>query len=101
MNRKEIPPALVDQARTWLGKDGMAFFRKLQKDHGTVSPVMMVGTEPHRFPHAVHFREGMQVRNFMRSTGLCEGWDAHDYDDNWTTVIERAIEGEEEPPCKI
>jgi hypothetical protein len=62
----------------------------MMKKHGRVDAVFMEG----RLPHPVHFREGMTVRNFMRGTGLCEGWDAHDYDDNWVELVELSLKGE-------
>ena len=39
----------------------------------------------------LHFNAGMQVRNFLRGTGLCDDWDAHDYDNNWMEVVRKAI----------
>ena len=52
MSPKEIPEALVEQTRTWLGRRGRKFFRDLKDEHGTVSPVLIDG----RIPHPVHFR---------------------------------------------
>ena len=52
-------------------------------------------------PHPIHFREGMQIRNALRGSGLCEGWDDHDLDDNWAEIVERAIEKDAPPPKKI
>lgn len=34
---------------------------------------------------------GMQIRNFLRGTGLCDDWDAHDLDNNWMEVVRKAI----------
>jgi hypothetical protein len=84
---KEITLELIERTKKWLGKDGKDFFTGLIKDHGEINCVYMEGG----IPHPVHFREGMQVRNFLRGTGLCEGWDAHDFDDNWINIIEKAI----------
>ena len=42
-------------------------------------------------PHIVHFREGMQVRNFMRQSGECNDWSDHEFDDNWVKLIELII----------
>jgi len=99
-------PALVEKTKIWLGKDGLEFFRKVKEEHGTLIAVlnkpskprnlketclMLMNKGPVYIPHSVHFREGMRVRNFMRSTGLCEGWDAHDYDNNWAGLIEECI----------
>lgn len=94
MSNKHITPALVEQVRAWLGKEGRAFFRQVKQEHGTLNACWIEDG----IPHPVYFREGMQVRNFLRGTGLCEGWTDHDLDDNWIPVVEKAIgpEGEGE-----
>ena len=83
----KISPSLIQKLRAWLGYDGCAWFLMHKESAGTVSPILRVNG----LPHAVHFREGMQVRNFMRSTGECDGWSDKDYDDNWVRVVELAI----------
>jgi len=84
---REIPSGLVEKTRTWLGKKGIDFFKEMKEKHGEYAAVFMEG----RLPHAVHFREGMQVRNFMRKNG-CENWDAHDLDDSWVSLITEVVE---------
>lgn len=86
---KEIPEQLVERVKKWLGEAGTAYFKKLKEDHGEIACVI-----PGVIPHAVHFNEGMQVRNFMRGTGYCQDWNDHDFDNNWVAVVEKAI-GEE------
>ena len=99
---------LQHKLRKWLGKDGISFFREVKKKHGKVDACWAEGdfddgseemTELKRaihqaqhppIPHPVHFREGMQVRNFLR-TIFGDTWTAHDYDDRWTELIEEAI----------
>jgi hypothetical protein len=89
----DIPESLIEAMREFLGKEGIAQFREWRKEHGTVSPVLKteIGQGVPPIPHPVHFREGMQIRNFMRGTGLCTGWDDHDYDNKWSKVVEAAI----------
>jgi hypothetical protein len=82
-----LKPRLVKEVKEWLGQDGIKFFRDVKKKYGRLDALWMDGI----LPHPVHFREGMKVRNFMRDTGLCRGWDAHDYDNLWVAVVERAI----------
>lgn len=92
MPKRDVTPAMVESVRAWLGEDGIAFFRECQRDHGTVSPVLVTKLESGRnFPHMVHFREGMQVRNHMRTIPDCDGWDSNDLDDTWQAVVEQAI----------
>jgi len=85
--KRDIPEELVEKTREWLGVDGLKFFRDVKEKYGEVAAVWMDGP----IPHAVHFREGMQVRNFMRETGLCEDWTHHELDDNWEDLIEKVI----------
>ncbi len=62
----DISNELVARVREFLGPDGIEDFRGWLEEHDTVSPVLTHD----KIPHSVHFREGMQVRNFMRHTGL-------------------------------
>lgn len=80
--------ALIDKVRIWLGDDGRQFFTEIKEKYGRLNACWFEDN----IPHAVHFREGMAVRNFMRSTGVCLDWDAIDYDDNWVEVVEKALE---------
>jgi len=87
--KKEISSELIEKTRKWLGKDGIAFFNEMKEKHGKYDAMFMEGS----IPHPVHFREGMQVRNFMRQSGLCEDWDDHDFDDSWVELITKVIDG--------
>jgi hypothetical protein len=82
-----ITEDLINKTRTWLGDDGIRFFSEIKDVHGTLNACWDEGG----IPHPVHFREGMQVRNFLRNSGLCDTWVDHDFDDNWMLVIEKAI----------
>jgi len=106
---KEWHKDLVFYIRTFLGEKGIAFFRECLAKYGTVSPVYLStadGSVPDpkqkrkrhggSIPHPVHFREGMQVRNAMRNSGLCKHWTDHDFDDAWTRVVRKAIKEEDE-----
>ena len=84
----KITEDLIKRTKTWLGEDGISFFKNVKKDHGKINAVWSEGG----IPHSVHFREGMQVRNFLRGTGLCDDWSCHELDDHWTEVVEKAIE---------
>jgi hypothetical protein len=84
---KKHEQAITTKVRNFLGEDGLGFFKEMVEEHGEVSPVFMKGG----LPHAVHFREGMQVRNFLRSIEECDGWTTDDFDDTWATIVEDAI----------
>lgn len=88
---KELTSELIEKVRIWLSSDGIDLFSGLLKEHGKINCCYTEKAGETTIPHPVHFREGMQVRNFLRGTGLCDDWTAHDYDDNWVNVIEQAI----------
>lgn len=90
--KRAIDPALPERMAEWLGKDGIEFFYHCLVLYGNISPVYSGGVAGGvKIPHAVHFQEGMQVRNFMRDTKLCLGWSAIDYDDRWEEVVHEAL----------
>lgn len=78
---------MTQQLRDWLGADGIQFFREIKKKYGTVNAIWNEGG----IPHSVHFREGMSVRNQLRRI-TDYSWTAHEYDDRWTALVEKAIE---------
>lgn len=92
----QITEQLVQKVRDWLREDGIKFFREVKAEHGDLNAVW----NESGIPHCVHFREGMQVRNFMRETGLCDDWSCHDFDNFWIAVVEAAIEDIEKESVK-
>jgi len=93
--KPNIPKCLVDKVKNWLGDDGLAFFKEMKEKHGEYSPVFLIGEGKFSMPYAVHFNEGMSIRNFMRNTGLCDDWTHNDLDDNWVRVIEMIMDGDD------
>lgn len=87
---KDIPRELIDKTREWLGEDGISFFKEMKEKHGEYAAVFTLDCG---IPYAVHFNEGMAVRNFMRESGLCEDWTCHEFDDNWENLIKLVMEG--------
>ena len=87
---------LLNKLRDWLGYDGISFFVMCLDEYNDIAPVWDVKFEGYsgritHIPHAVHWNEGMAVRNFLRTSRLCTGWNSHDYDNNWTTLVKEAI----------
>lgn len=82
MKREE----LVKKLREWLKEDGIKFFLDIKKKYGRIDAIWMEGS----IPHVVHFREGMQVRNFLREH---VDWDSIKLDDSWVDLVEEAING--------
>jgi hypothetical protein len=85
--KRQIPPELVPKLQEWLGEKGKKFFLNLKEKHGKIDAVFV----EHGIPHPVHFREGMQIRNFMRLSKLCDDWTAHDFDESWVDLVEQAV----------
>jgi hypothetical protein len=83
---KEDYIAIIPEIKKWLGEEGLAFFRKVKAEYGKVNAVWAEGG----IPHAVHFREGMQIRNKLRDlTG--NSWSVYEYDNTWADIIEECI----------
>lgn len=98
---------LVLQIREWLGPQGIEFFRGVKEKHGRIDATwsedfpdayeetalaaqVRVARGTTRIPHSVHFREGMKVRNKIRSLRPRKYSD-HTLDDIWVDVVEEAI----------
>jgi hypothetical protein len=74
----------------WLRPEGVEFFKGLIEEYGTVLAVWNEGN----IPHSVHFREGMQVRNWMRDQPeFADNLDCHWLDNNWAEFVEDSIKG--------
>ena len=71
---------MVEKTREWLGEEGIMFFTK----------EVLINESPNPWIN-LHFTIGMDVRNFLRSTHLCDGWYDHGLDNNWQKIIMKAI----------
>ena len=80
--------------KKWLGEDGIRYFRHLKGLKGTVVPVLNLNKEKNAgIPAwAVHLREGMQIRNWLRgNTELGKKLDSVELDDCYVSILEEAI----------
>jgi len=82
-----IEDPLIKKVKKWLGLKGIKFFNDNNKKYKRIDAIWLEGG----IPHVVHFREGMQVRNFLRTLPECKKWNSHDFDNNWVEIVERAI----------
>jgi hypothetical protein len=81
---------IADKLIEFLGKDGIRWFGHLKGLTGTCSPVLRLNSKRKGIPvHPVHFREGMQIRNFLRTLKECE---EINFDDEWCSLVELAVE---------
>ena len=90
-----ITDDLVAETKKWLGEEGQDVFQLYWDTYGDLSPVRTIDEKTGArlmFPHCVHLREGMQVRNFLRTTKHAKFWnDDHAYDNMWEVVIKRIL----------
>lgn len=80
--------------KKWLGDDGIRYFRHLKGLKGTVVPVLKLNKEKNAgVPvYPVHYREGMQIRNWLRgNTELGKKLDSVELDDCYVSILEEAI----------
>lgn len=80
---------IIQKTREWLGEKGINHFQQYKEKYNTVSPVFYEKGDS--IPHPVHFREGMQVRNFLRRLPECNEWTDNDFDNKWAEIVEKAI----------
>lgn len=80
---------ICDRFIDWLRPEGIKFFKDLMEKYKTVAAVY---TE-YGIPHCVHFREGMQIRNWMRIQPEFEDKlnDDHWFDNNWIEFTEKCL----------
>lgn len=88
---------LTKRLQVWLGADGASFFTGVKQEHGKLNAVLKIpygdtsrGPQKY-FPHSVHFREGMAVRNWLRGQPECKDWDAEKLDGEWAPLVEKAL----------
>jgi hypothetical protein len=85
----DVSDSLVEKMREYLGVTGKEVFTEYHEKYGTVNPVFKTEAG---FPHPVHFREGMTVRNFMRTLPECKDWTCYQLDNTWALVVFKAIQ---------
>lgn len=58
----------VKTLKTWLGEENIKYFKHLKGLKGTVFPILKLNMDRKGLPaYPVHFREGMQIRNYLRT----------------------------------
>ena len=83
---------LVDDFILWIGDENLRWFKHLKGLTGSYSPVLKLNQKRKGLPvHPVHHREGMQIRNWMRSHDSCKDWTDNDFDDMWVYLVDSAI----------
>lgn len=71
----------------WLKPEGVRYLNDIKAKHGTLLAVWKEGF----IIHIVHFREGMQIRNWMRMQPEFQDKDQHWLDNNWAEFTEGCL----------
>jgi len=79
----------IEDFRQWLQEDGISYFRHIFGLTGSVTPILNLNMKKRGLPiHPIHFREGMQIRNWMRKHINCVSeLDACVLDDTYSDFI--------------
>jgi len=84
----------ISDLATWLGPDGLKFFRDVLDKYGGLNVVLKGVPGDGNIPHPVHMREGMKVRNKMRDLHTAMGHPhehAHWYDNHWQAAVKACL----------
>jgi len=79
-----------ERFKEWLRPEGLKWWKDIKSKYGRVDALWSEGG----IPHAVHFNEGMQVRNWMREQPEFKDKEEqveHWFDDNWVEFVEGII----------
>jgi hypothetical protein len=88
----EIKLSVVEAVGKFIGPENIRWFRHVKGLKGEVSCVLRLNYKRKHMPgHPIHLREGMQIRNFMRSLPECKGWTQDQLEKGWVEVIEKLI----------
>lgn len=89
----DITNELVERIFNWMGRENIVWFKHIKGLKGKINCVLRLNFKKKRIPaHPIHFREGMQIRNYLRTQPECAMWNDEDFDREWVTVIEKCIE---------
>lgn len=83
----------VQELKKWLGKDNIRYFKHLKGLTGEVFPVLKLNFDKKGLPaHPVAWREGMQIRNYLRSHFIeLNEMEGNKLDDLTIQIMEKVI----------
>lgn len=100
-NNTQFPTDLIKRLGAWLGPENIRYFKHIKGLKGSVNTVLKLNPKKHIGPgHPIHFREGMQIRNWLRTQPETSGWNDADFDNHWAHAVELAI-AEWTPPLQM
>jgi len=88
-----IPEVLINKFYEYIKEENLRYFKHLKGLTGKYDPILKLNMKrKYMLAHPVGLREGMQIRNWMRSQTECDGWGQDDFNNNWTKLIELTIQ---------
>jgi hypothetical protein len=88
----EIPPTVLTATYKFLGEENIRWFGHVKGLKGSINTVLHLNYAKKKIPvHPIHFREGMQVRNFLRGLPECKDITFEDMEGYYIEVIEKLI----------
>lgn len=79
---------LKERFLEWLRPSGIKYLKGIKEKYGEIAACWNEGG----IPHPVHFREGMQIRNWMRDQPeFADNLDCHWLDNNWEKFTEECL----------
>lgn len=80
---------IINKVGEFLGEENIRWFAHVKGLKGRVDCILRLNYKRKHMPtHTIYLREGMQIRNFLRSLSECAG---ADFDSLWIDVINLLI----------
>lgn len=77
----------------YLGDDNIRWFGHIRGLKGSVNCTLKLNFKKKHLPaHPINLREGMQIRNFLRSLPDCKSWSYQDLQAAWVEVLNQLID---------
>lgn len=93
MEREKITPEIIESVNKFLGEEGRKHFMEVYQHNGSVFGMVPGKEEPRiRGLHTHTLGGGMEVRNHLRRSGLCDDWwEFEDFESGWVDVVEAVL----------
>ena len=93
MGKNKLTEEEMAAFKKWLGEEGIRYFKHLKGLKGIVVPILKLNYEKKGMQaYPVHFREGVQIRNWLReNTELGKKCNSAELDNCYVEILEEAI----------
>lgn len=88
-----VPEAITQQVADYLGEENIRYFKHIRGLKGEINTILRLNRSKKGIPfHPIHLREGMQIRNFLRSLDECKDWHHLDFENEWITILDILVD---------